>query len=425
MNHMKISTILFWMILVSFFYFLPIRSTAQNSDQEWFTFLQQKYFENEHGRYNDFLIQELNRYLDTISAPGQQDHVLYMLSNVYLSKGDTLACLYTEIKLLSLYPSSPLNKQMQNNIRSLLKQAGNIELSQVQPQVFQGIQSIVPSSETEEGWFSFLSFIHRLSLKSFRPFFKSDLNRYFTRYGTNGEYTDIMWYWLSEIYRQQKKCGSAKAYLQEILKFFPQTRLQAEVYYTLGTINYHCLSLFPEAQNDFLQVIDNFPRSGYAARSQFYLAEMLADSMHNEQEAIANYQLFIDAFGRDSLVTEAALRLARLLEKKKKYTEALTAYMKIVEKNQQPEAVHQAFLSIAELYKTALHQRERHAATLLMMVNRFPEDSLAAHYLLEAGLEYKKLHNIKKARQIFGLLVARYPMTSEEAKAKEELNVIH
>lgn len=128
-----------------------------------------------------------------------------------------------------------------------------------------------------------------------------------------------------ELFNEAKEKIKAKDYnsavliLEDILIEFPEGKNVAEVNFELGKL-YHSkvitsinqLAASRKAVEHYKNVADNYQQSGHASRSLFMVAFIQANELEQLDQARENYNLFIEKYPNDELVSSAKAELDNL-----------------------------------------------------------------------------------------------------------------
>jgi TolA-binding protein len=111
---------------------------------------------------------------------------------------------------------------------------------------------------------------------------------------------------------KDKKIKEAIADLETLLKEFPDSKLAPKALVQLATIYQGQLveglmmrESFTKAQKYFKEVYDKYPDSQEAPNSLFMSSFILANHLHNFDEATAGYKLFIEKYPNNPLISSA------------------------------------------------------------------------------------------------------------------------
>lgn len=426
---MKFSTGKKNFVLLSVLLLLPFfsRLFAQDtpSEADYFTHLQQLYFENSQHRYDDYLLERLENFDLLFPESKQLDQIYFMLGEITKARREPYRSFYYFAKLIFTKPSSKLKKDAVTRIDSLLTSPGELQLAERSDSIFSEFNKIPAATSPEESAFNLLSFIYSLSCDSLQAPFMAGARHYRQRFGLQAAHNDILLLWQVRIFNAQGSPATAKALLRELIALYPKSDVLPAAWLDLAAIEQDYFKNYTAARDDLLQVIDNFPESEQSARAQFRLARLFERYLHQPQLALENYRLVADAFAASPYRCPALFQLGKLLAENKDYTASAQAYMQYYEHCADSGRAVLALQQIADMCEHKLHNQPQLAATLLLLAQHTPNDSAAAGYLFRAATIYSQMPDQKeKAREACRIILKQYPNTSVAQKAAELLKAL-
>jgi len=400
---------------------------AQESDTEnaYFTHLQQIYFENNADQYDGYLLPALKNYFVHFPRSAQEDQIDFMLANILRQEQRDFSAFYYFARLLFVYPASTLRRQAAQNVDSLLLHARSMGFREQSDTIHTALSSCKPGAEKQENLFAFFSFIYMLNMDSLQADLLEDIDRYSIIYGIKAAYSDLLLMWKAQIYLHKHDYYAARASLLEIIALFPKSAIMPKVLLACARLNEAHLQKFNRSKEYLVKIINDYPASEESAEAQFLLGRLYEEGLKKPTLAIENYRLFLQNFPQNRLRCRAFIHLAQLLEDHNTYNEALQTYMEYYQECADSAGAINALQQILRISKEQLHDRQRYAETLLLLAGKAENDSLSAEYLYQAaesfaGLEGKK----ERARQTCRLILQRFSHTKSALKAKELLQTL-
>ena len=412
-------------VFILLFLFLPLGIVAQEQNREAsrrFAVLEQLYMENDRNQYTRFLITDFNAFL--LRYPGSENdaEILSMLANLYEHTGQPYRAVLTHFKTIFLHPISAQADSARSRIEDLIQQARYPQLLEKAEPLRNKLHTQIPFENRAVNHFELLSFLYQLQIPPLNGILLEEFNRYEQLYGDTGEKEDILLLWKGRLFEALEEYGSAVGCYRLLLHLFPQSSLKAEALLRTGIVEYSRMGQDEKAMHNFIEIINSFPGTDVAGEAQFHLGRLYQLNRHNAEEALNNYQLLVETFPEHPRRAEALRYCAQILEKEKRYPEAVKYYNLFFSHFADDSLADTILLKMADLYEQQLNNPPQAAATLLTFARRFPQDAYAPAALYRAALLYKQAKQTEKVRTTCTLLINEYPRSPEAEKAKKLLD---
>lgn len=399
---------------------LPLLICAQTlkDSDAYFNFLQQLYFENTDGRYNDFLRQELQQHLRLYPLSAKQAQIFTMLAATEMKSGLKRRAFLNYLKTLFIYPKSASAQSVRKILPAVLDSLPGIQLKMNRDSILSEIVQITPLP-VQEGWFEMISFIYSLEIDTLNLPLQKEIRNFRAAYGIKSKNDPILLFWRARLCRNRLQRNSALACYRELLALHPNTDLKKDVLLEMGRICHYCTGKAKQALEYYLETINSFAGTEEAASAQFLLACLYEDSLNAFDLALTNYQLYIDENEGHHFYQEGLARLARLAGRLKKWPQAAGAWQLLYEQ-ELPDSTARAVLEhLSAIYLEQEKNYEQGAKILLLYALRFkdPEKMYAA-----ARIYNSELHDHKRAKETFAKLLELFPKSEYADKAKEAVS---
>lgn len=233
-------------------------------------------------------------------------------------------------------------------------------------------------------------------------------------------------------YRKLKKdeeaeteIANGKRILEEAMRDYPNTTLKAQGEFLLANLSQE-LGKYQEAIGRYSNVINNWPTSEYAIRSQLKKAICLEELQMFDQ-ACEEYVKLTYLYPDSQYVAEASIRMANYYYKHKQYGIAAQIFLKFQKKNPTHELAPKSLFLAANCFMRLEKENEEAAHTLNpqasgdyseairvleQLLNEYKDDKeLCAEAMYWLGDCLSNDNDYKKAYQTFKKLTWDYPET--------------
>lgn len=393
---------------------------GQVDESTYFNYLQQTYFENSKGKLNRFLIEEFYQYQLTFPNSDQDDQVLWMLGDIFEKENKQYSALIKYIKIIFLHPKSKLIEQTRLRIKALLSSITDLEFTQRKDQISKQIIENYPLQNYQDAFFEWLSFIYSLNISRLNSVLLKEINLYNQIFKDSFKNNDVLCFWQGCLYEKENNINMAAANYTKLVTLYPESIFRSLALYKTAYFNYSKFGEFNKAIDGFLEVINSYSTSDSAGNAQFYLAELYETGLKNNDEALNNYRLLLEAFPDNPLCLKALKRIAKISYSKKQYEDAAVAYMQLFEKYPDDDFAPEALDKIETIYSVKFKDFERSASILKLYASHFKTHENAAEHLYRAAEIYAfKLDNISEAVSVCQKIIKGFKGSDYADKAEK------
>lgn len=393
---------------------------GQVDESTYFNYLQQTYFENTKGKLNRFLIEEFYQYQLTFPNSDQDDQVLWMLGDIFEKENKQYSALIKYIKIYFLHPKSKLIEQVRLRIKALLSSMKDLEFTQKKDQISKQIIKNYPLQNYQDAYFEWLSFIYSLNISRLNSVLLKEINLYNQIFKDSFKTNDVLCFWQGCLYEKENNINMAAANYTKLLTLYPESIFRSLALYKTAYFNYSKFCEYNKAIDGFLEVINSYSTSDSAGNAQFYLAELYETGLKNNDEALNNYRLLLEAFPDNPLCLKALKRIAKISYSKKQYEDAAAAYMQLFEKYPDDDFAPEALDKIEIIYSGKFNDFERSASILKLYASHFKTHENAAEHLYRAAEIYAfKLDNISEAVSVCQQIIKGFKGSDYADKAEK------
>ncbi|HID40487.1 MAG TPA: tetratricopeptide repeat protein [Calditrichaeota bacterium] len=417
---MLLRMIIYTLLLLVIPFFAFAQQGDKNSDRR-FNFLEQIYLENDRNQYNEFLIQNFNEFL--LLHPDEEvgSDILWMLGSLYKIENKPYNSLLAFLKILYFHPTQAMADSARSQISLLIQRTDNPDLLEKSSLIKEKMESQLPFENKAANHFELLSFLFTLQIPGFNKILLKEIDRYRQLYGDRSNKEDVLIFWQGHLNENLKRFWQASVNYSLLLYLYPHSSLKADALLRSGLIEYKKLGLCEQAAQRFIEIINSYPGTDIAGEAQFHLGKMNQTVLKNNEEALNNYQLLIDAFPEHARRAESMLYSGEILEKEGRYAEAAHYYNMFYRYFSTDPLADKILLKLANLYAKYLDNPKQAAAILLTYAGQFPNTPEAPSALYRAAKLYKKTEEKDKAGEICRRLLEKYPNSSYANKAMKML----
>jgi len=336
-----------------------------------FNFLQQTYFENSEGKYNNFLKKNLQQFLLIYPEAKQYDQALWIYGDILETCQEYPAALLQYLKIIFLFPSSKIESQAHKKIEHIFTLPLDIGILQHKERIISKMNKNHHYENIHQRHFEYLSFLFSLDIKNLYPLIINEIDIHRQVYKNRHFREDLLCYWQGQLYDKLGDSSGAAAYYRIMLRLFPESPVQNRAMLRLALLNYKVLNNVEEARLQLIDLINNYSTSQIAEEAQFHLADLYDIKLENKQEALNNYKLLIESFPGSSYYCPALGKIAGIYKVTDQYEKAAQAYKNIFEKCTADSSAQAALDSLIKIYSTILNDEEQFAAAYLLFASKF------------------------------------------------------
>ena len=397
--------------IIPIFFVLIGALWAQESKPDAFSFVQQLYFENSAHQYDQYLLQELPAILETDRFSGQTEEILWMLASTQKRNGLRYRAFINYYKILFLFPQSKFREESIKQIRAEIK-TGHLNAA-----LYPSPSENKAYGTAEEGSFACISFIYQAKCDSLNTALVDAFDLFLKRF-SGSRFEDILLFWKGQLYLKQNRPFFAEALFRQILFLYPNSALRPEIMLALADVYWHSTAKFNEAKEIYYELINSFSEDQYGGMAQFYLSELLADSLKNPEEAARSFRLFCQNYPEHPFVALAWKEMGETAKKEKKWLEACNYFAQSYEQAQDDSLIKYD-LNQMETLSYRLMDYQRAARVLMLQAKR---ENSAEKMLRAAELYETRINNRAEARRILQRIIKDFPDSEVARKAKKKLN---
>ncbi len=137
---------------------------------------------------------------------------------------------------------------------------------------------------------------------------------------------------------------------ESFLDLYSNHNLSPKVSLWIGDIRYIYLNNPIQAIYDYRRLIKNYPKSEYASKAQWKIAEVLSNDLLEKIISIKEYQNFIRLYPFHPLVPKAYYNIAEAYIYLEDYGQAITELELFVRKYPKAEIIQKVYYKLGELY---------------------------------------------------------------------------
>ncbi|NOX90615.1 MAG: tetratricopeptide repeat protein [Calditrichaeota bacterium] len=390
--------------------FVALLFAQEKTLNDRFAFLQQVYFENQSHDYDAFLITELENFLQKYPDFSLGDQITWMYSEILFSQKHNSSALINYLKIPVLYPESKFVKDAVGRIEDILSQNKLACLIEQKEKILKYAKHNHFFETKTEAQIDLYNFLFALNLDCFNKDLLKEIYRFERSCRELNSKQDLILYWKGSLNENLGKYKTAEANFRELTILRKTSPLYPAALFRSAWIDYRRLGKFQQALDQFLQIINSFPKDEHAARAQFYLAELYADSLDSVKAGIDNYRIFLEAFPEHPLFREAFKRLTFLFLKTKRYEEAITLIGLNLNKHAGEASIYVLVDSMAQVFEKKFKNYNTAARCYVLLASFKQPSENAPRYLYQAARIYsQKLNDSGRAKDICERLKSEYP----------------
>ncbi len=406
---------IFFPVIIVFVTLLAQSEIHSRYDQEKaFTYIQQLYNQQDKKTF-DFLIVELESYLETFPQSQHRPEVVLMLGKLHEQKGHESDALAAYLKNLFLFPENGKASEARQNIRQLI--GNERKFAGQRTFITDAANSEITSDSTADRFYSYLETCVQIDGKDFNKITLKSLRDFLSFFPSDNRAEQIQ-IWIGDVYAQNSDEHEADLSYAKFIELFPESPLMPQLLYRRGILQYRELKRYDEAIATLQKIREEYPESEYAADGLMLSGEISEKKKRDYQAAISDYRMVIDDYPQSPKMLDALWKIAEInKDRLKEYPTAILAFNKIIEIDTTNQKSVQALEEIGEIYEKKLKDYEQAAATYLTIGETYSDYADAPDRLMDAGEIYeKKLDNNEKAMNCYQMIIDKY---SEHKKARD------
>jgi len=406
-----------WIFILCFVGIVPL--FAQNDADSNFTYLQ-TVFARHDKHLRDFMVTELQNYLETFPDSSHAADAQFLLGKVLDEKGDKYAAFASYLKTLVIYPGSKPAPECADNVRYFLGKEKKV--GDKKEEILRFLDSAHADSSKANRYFTYCKMLKDFSKKEFRDQVLDALHE-FTRLFPNDPRNDQITAWMADTFFFNGDKYEADATYQKLDIVFPSSGLLPYALYQRGKLLSQKLGRHQTAIQVLGQVADHYPESEYAPQSFLLMGQIKEKKTKDYQGAKDEYGKLVEKYPDDPRVFEALRVIAEIDRAKlKDYKAAISTLNEIVARDSTNIRDIEALEEIANIYKKNLQNYNQAAETFARLVDMFPEYEKAPDRLMDAAsLCEKQLADYQKAIGYYQLVVDKFPSSKKAGDAAKRI----
>jgi len=414
------SRILIIAMLICSTFLMTTNLTAQYDEEKAFTFLKEM-FDRHDKKLHEFLITELNHYINTFPGKTHIEDASYMLGKVYEEKGDEHSALASYLKMIYLFPESSKKSEWADLVRNIV--ANEKKYNNQKTELLNTLELQMSDRTGVDRYYDYLILLKTLDQAKLYDWFLFSC-REFIKIIPAEKRNDQVTLWMAETYSKKKDMEEAEASYLKFNLLYSESPLLPQALFKRGALLYEKLKKSDLAIEQLNRVPAEYPESAYAAEALFMLGTIKEKKLKEYQAAMTDYRKLADQYPNNPKAFEALFQVADLYKKRlKDYPSAVTSYNEIVTKDSTGAYGPLALEEIATIYKKNLKDQSKAAETYKQIADKYPNYEKAADRLYEAGLIYeRKIKDTQKAIEYYQLVIDKYPTHKKARDAKKKLS---
>ncbi len=411
-----------WTCLIIFIFCVALMNPvmAQYSQSKVFQFLKSTY-EQQDPELHDFLINELNNYIETYRYADNIAEAYFLLGKIYEAEGKFREALVLYLKILYLFPQSNHHSEW----AMIVKKIVNFEqfVDEKQHEIISVSSEKESYGREQDQYYEYLKTLARLNFNEINQWFLASCQE-FTRLYPADDRNDQVTLWIGDIFAAQGDYVQADMTYMKFGFMFPHSTLRPKAIYHRAML----LNRLPDKKEQaiavFEEIVKNFPDSPYAADALFQIAHYKETVLEIYRESLHDYQKVVNHYPDHDKWIEVQFRIGEINKKElENYWAAIQAYEQVVEKDTLSQFGKKALEEIASIYKKKLKNYKKVVDTYCQLADLFPNSKEAPKRLFDAGkICENKLNDYPKAIIIFQQVLDNYPKHGEAINARRKIS---
>jgi TolA-binding protein len=374
-------------------------------------------------KLQDFLVRELNQYLQNFSASDHAAEATCLLARVYLDKGKKYPALATFFKMMYFYPDTTQLSECRKQVKDFVTRESAFKNKQ--EKLFAILNSQLPINTPIERHEAYVAFLVDLDESNLYEFAQTEIQQFISHYPTDSR-IDKMIQWNADLYAKMDMPNEASACYLQLGALFPDSPLVPDALHSRGVLLSDKLDNYNDAVQTFADIVTKYPTSEFAGESLFKSGEIKQKELKNYEGAIADYRKLVTDYPQHKLTVNALMAISRIFAQNlKNYPAAIACYEEIVEKYPSSPLGVDALEEIGNIYYNQLKDYSRAAEYYAKISEIHPASDEAPEMLLKAGVvSEEKVPDFPLALEYYQKVIDKYPnhkKADEAAKRKAKL----
>ena len=408
---------------------LPVAAQgALPAESAYWELLRSRYTASSEN-YADALLEEFGVFRGLYPRSEKSDSLEFLRATLFEKKKMEAAALASYLKLVYVYPSSPLIPETLKNVKRLAESRkkgitaifADDNLTLLKNHARKIVDEGTTSAGGMRGYLDFLELIADAKIGDLARYTIDEGRHYLYRLDYDLE-QDRVCLLIGNMYQlQQNWRGALLAYgTAEIL--VPYGDAVAEALLEAGGVYLKPLKNYEMSRRVYNEVLDKYPAELAAARASVLLSEVDEAEEHYGQ-AVVQLEDTAKRFPFPEIRMECYARSARLyLDRLNNPEKAVASYERLVEEYPQETRSLEALSSIGDIQEKRLKNYPAALGAYCKISELSPESPLAPRSLLQAAeLAEGKAKDSALADSLYQQLAQRYPQTEYGKKAAKKV----
>ncbi len=392
---------------------------AQNNADKNFSYLQ-SVFDRHDKHLRDFMVNELQTYLEAFPNSQHAADAQFMLGKVLDEKGDKYDAFASYLKTVMIFPDSKRYPECTDNIRYFLGKEK--QFSEKKDEILRYFNSPGVDSSQVGRYFTYCKMLLDLQQKNLKNWIIETLREFTMRF-PNDPRNDQITVWMADTFLLDGDEYQADAIYQKIEVVFPSSELLPQALVQRGKILSEKLGKQQAAIEILTQVTDRFPQSKVAPEALLLMGEIRENKTKDYKGAINDYGKLVEKYPDDPQAYDALWAIAEISKSKlKDYEAAINTLNALITKDSTNIRDIEALQEIAKIYEKNLKDYSKAAETFARLADMFPEYEKAPDRLMDAGsLCEKQMEDYEKAMNYYQLVIDKFPSSKKADEAAKRI----
>ncbi len=403
-------------------------SAALPDELSYFELLKEKYHSDPEG-YGEALIDECASFRDIYPESAKLDSVEFFLADLYEKNKSEPAGLASYLKIVYIYPSSPLIPACLLNLQRLATAKkkkitsffGDDELGALKGFVLKILEDELTSKGGQQGHLEFIQVLADAEVKALASYTIDECRHYLYRSGYQ-EQADRVTVIRGDMHCLLGEWRRAILAYRTVPLIAPYGEAVVESMLKTGDVHFRQLKNYRMATSIYNSVIEKYPASIEAARASVSLAEV-EEARKNYAQAVLQLEDTAKRFPFPEIRMDCYTRLARLcIERLDDTPKAILFYERHVSEFPEDARSAEMLIKIGELHEKQTKNYADALGAYRRLAELFPANPASPEYLLRAAdLADTKLNDPELATVLYTQLTRDYRESDEGKKAADKL----
>ncbi|MCF7740655.1 MAG: tetratricopeptide repeat protein [Candidatus Marinimicrobia bacterium] len=369
---------------------------------------------------NEFKIEVLKNYLDLYSPRGKSEYVQYYLTQVYYNQKMYAKAEHSFLKYLYFYTDSPSYSDMKHEQLKLILENGYFK--ERSSHIVKIMDNIDEDLSFQNRYYNFIKEIRTYPNQDLNEYFLPEVENFLNLFPDSRNSARLLAL-LSEHYQKRGKVQYAFLTLEQIIHLFPQFPEAGQAMFKRAEIRAEEFEEYDQALSDYNRFIEENPESEMVPKAHFQIAMLLENYLEKYDMALEKYQEFAQNYPNSEFTARAMVRSAAIVEEKiKDKEEAVSIYLDIAEKYKGSPTGKKARTKAANLYYE-IGQYKNSIDQFMQLYRSYPMEKESIEYLFKAADIYeKKLNDIDMAIETLTYITENFPASKQANEAQKRID---